>query len=217
MTATDPPVVEVFSDVTCPFAHVGLRRVTEELVARDTGIDVRLLAWPLEWVNGAPLGHAAVAAKAAVLSERLGVESFEGLGRAAWPDTTVPALELTAAAYEIDQATGFAVGMAIRSALFRHGRDISEPDVLVSIAREHGMDGAEVRDARTATLGGRVQVEYEDGRRRGVRGSPHYWAGDTDFFCPALVIGRGDDGGLIADFDPSGLSTFLDAVTGSSE
>src|ERR1700676_508565 len=50
------PVVEVFADIWCPFAHVGLHRVVTRR-ARGPGpdflIDVR--AWPLELVNGMPL------------------------------------------------------------------------------------------------------------------------------------------------------------------
>jgi hypothetical protein len=46
-------VVEVFADVSCPFAHVGLRRLVEQRdkLARDD-IVLRVRAWPLELVNG---------------------------------------------------------------------------------------------------------------------------------------------------------------------
>jgi predicted DsbA family dithiol-disulfide isomerase len=211
MAASVPISIEVFSDITCPFTHVGLERVVSEIAARHVTAEVRLRAWPLEWVNGVPLDRDAVVTKAAILTERLGVDSFEGLGDATWPTTTLPALELTAAAYGIDSATGLAVGLAVRSALFRDGLDIADPAVLAAIADEHDVE-QHTRDDDSA----RVRFDYADGRGRGVRGSPHYWSGDDDFFCPALVIGHDDDGTLTADFDPAGLTAFLDSATGTS-
>ncbi len=202
--------VEVFSDVTCPFAHVGFERIVAELAAHHAVADVHMRAWPLEWVNGVPLDHDAVGAKAATLTARLGIDSFGGLDAGAWPTTTIPALELTAAANEVDLTTGLAVGLAIRAALFRFGRDISDPDVLAEIAAAHDVEpGSASADA--------VHRDYAEGKRRGVRGSPHYWAGDDEFFCPALVIGHDEEVGLTADFNPVGLSSFLDGVTGSFE
>ena len=48
-------VLEVFADVTCPFTHVGLKRVIEHIASSERPIAVRVRAWPLEWVNGAGL------------------------------------------------------------------------------------------------------------------------------------------------------------------
>ena len=48
--------IEVFADVSCPFTHVGLRRLVEhrrQLERDDLRIVVK--AWPLELVNGSPL------------------------------------------------------------------------------------------------------------------------------------------------------------------
>ena len=58
-----PTRLEVFADISCPFTHVGLKRFTHvglkrvvhELAASDGQIDIVVRAWPLEWVNGAPL------------------------------------------------------------------------------------------------------------------------------------------------------------------
>ena len=64
MTLNDPKdpwaqhmsAIEVYADVWCPFAHVGLHYVVERRSALGRGdvlLDIR--AWPLELVNGAPL------------------------------------------------------------------------------------------------------------------------------------------------------------------
>ena len=82
--------------------------------------------------------------------------------------------------------------------------------MLAEIAANHGV-------AIGPTGADAVRRDHAEGQRRGVRGSPHYWAGDDDFFCSALVIGHDEDLGLTADFNPVGLSSFLDSATGSFE
>ena len=54
--STSGPVMEVFADIWCPFAHVGLQTIYEQR-ARNGRADVAIWvrAWPLELVNGAPL------------------------------------------------------------------------------------------------------------------------------------------------------------------
>jgi predicted DsbA family dithiol-disulfide isomerase len=196
--------VEVFADITCPFTHVGLKRVIEHVADLDQSIDVVVRAWPLEWVNGSALDIAAVEVKAAALHDQLGVDDFVGLRPDRWPATTLPALELAAAAYEVDAATGLAVSLALRAALFEQGRDVGDPDVLAAIAAEHGITPHDMSDA--------VQADYDDGLARVVSGSPHFWVGDSDFFCPALEIGHDADNHLTARFDPDGLARFFATI-----
>ena len=55
-------VIEVYADVWCPFAYVGLLCVVErraQLEREDVFLNIR--AWPLELVNGAPLDPEATA------------------------------------------------------------------------------------------------------------------------------------------------------------
>jgi len=200
-------VIEVFADITCPFTHVGLKRVLEHVEAMDQPASVWVRAWPLEWVNGAGLECGAVLEKAAILTEQLGVNDFEGLDPAQWPETTLPALELAAAAYDIDMATGLAVSMHLRTALFEQGQNIQDPGVLAQIAAAHGVQIGE--NARAG-----VQTDYDDGGRRGVAGSPHFMVGSDDFFCPALDLGHDPQGHLTARFDPAGLSAFFARIDG---
>ena len=122
------------------------------------------------------------------------------------PASTIPALNLSALAYERDAATGVAVNFEIRAALFEHGRDVSDPEVLVEIARAHGLPAPP-----TGALEA-VRSDYEEGLERGVIGSPHFFSRGADYFCPALDIGHDDAGGLTARFDPVGLANFLDHV-----
>ena len=202
--------LEVFADITCPFTHVGLKRVVQELGEFDGQIEIVVRAWPLEWVNGAPLEALAVKDKIAALHDQLGTNDFSNFRVDAWPTTTVPALNLAAAAYEVDVATGLAVSLALRDALFEEGRNVGDSAVLSSVANEFGLEPP------SNDVDARVQADYEEGQRRGVRGSPDFWLGDKEFFCPALTLGHDDDG-LTAEFDTDGLGNFLDHVRASSK
>ena len=200
--------LEVFADITCPFTHVGLKQVVGHVAEMSAPVEVIVRAWPLEWVNGSPLDVDAVLVKAAALADQLGVDDFTGLRADRWPATTIPALELAATAYARDVATGLAVSMELRAALFEHGVDVADPDALGLIAAAHHLDagigGAGADDA--------VRADYEAGQRRGVRGSPHFFIGDDSFFCPALDLGHDADGHLTARFDSAMLADFIARV-----
>jgi predicted DsbA family dithiol-disulfide isomerase len=198
--------VEVFADITCPFTHVGLKRVVQHLSEMTGPADVIVRAWPLEWVNGTPLAVGAVTVKARALTEQLGIDDFAGLRADAWPTSTIPALNLAASAYERDAATGLAVSIELRTSLFELGRDVGDPAVLADIAAAHDLP-APPTDAAPA-----VHADFESGRARGVKGSPHFFVGSDDFFCPALDLGHDDEGHLTARFDAAMLAEFFDRI-----
>ena len=109
--------------------------------------------------------------------------------------------------YAASPATGLAVSLALRDALFQHGQDISDPNVLAELARQHGLD------APSSQAGQQVKVDYAQGQARGVKGSPHYFVGSYDFFCPSLDIGRDGARALTATFDTAGMDAFLVKVS----
>ncbi len=196
-------IVEVYADITCPFTHVGLKRVVQHVSEMSEPAEVIVRAWPLEWVNGSPLAVDAVLVKAKALTDQLGVDDFSGIRADAWPTSTIPALNLVASAYERDGATGLALSLELRAALFERGDDISDPDVLAQIATAHGlpMPATETSEA--------VQVDYDGGLARGVKGSPHFFVASDDFFCPTLDLGHDADGQLTARFDADMLADFF--------
>jgi predicted DsbA family dithiol-disulfide isomerase len=198
--------IEVFADMCCPFTHSGLKRVAAQLA--DTDVELVVRAWPLEWVNGAPLEAEAVSAKIAVLENELDVDDFVGFREETWPASTIPALNLAAQAALVDEATGLRVSLALRAALFEQGLDIADPAVLADIAAAHGLStpGTEPHPS--------VEADYADGQRRGVRGSPDFWVGENEFFCPALDLARDEAGALHAEFDRAGLERFIAAAIG---
>lgn len=194
--------IEVFADITCPFAHVGFRRFVGERAARSR-VDVQLhvRAWPLEPLNGEPVDGVQVAPKVAALRSSVAPDLFRGFDAAAYPRTSIPALRVVHGAYKRSVAEGERISLLVRNALFEEGRDISDPEVLRDLwpdadAEFHPSEpGPEVAD-------------WVEGQRRGVKGSPHYFVHDEDFYCPSLTIEHdGDD--LEINFDQAGFDAFV--------
>ena len=196
--------VEVFADVTCPFAHVGLRR----FVARRESLGLtrptlRVRAWPLELVNGEPLARDLVAQHVDELRDQVAPDLFRGFDPDAVPRSSLPALALVAAAYEVDDATGERVSLAVRDALFEHGLDVGDPDVLARIADDERIT-VQRDDAERI-----VRHDFEEGRRRGVRGSPEFFLDGRGWYCPSLQIERVGDA-LRIQPDLDAIRAFLD-------
>jgi len=131
MSATTGPVIEVFADVWCPFAHVGLRAIEDER-ARTGRIDVAIWvrAWPLELVNGVSLDPKVMEKHAEELREQVAPNLFRHLDVDRFPRSTLDALALANRAYRTDLQVGERVSFALRDALFEEGRDISDPQRL---------------------------------------------------------------------------------------
>ena len=196
--------IRVFADVVCPFTHVGLRRVVRRRDEHAADLRLFVEAWPLEWVNGAPLDPALIGEEVAALRAQIAPELFTGFDVAAFPATSVPALALAAAAYERDAPTGESVSFALRTAVFEEGRDVADPAVLRAIAREHELDPAATSEAA-------VREQYEEGRALGVVGSPYFVVGTEGHFCPSLDIEH-HDGRFSIRFDPAAFDAFMTDV-----
>ena len=195
--------IEVFADVVCPFTHVGLRRLTDRRDRSGSTASVRVRAWPLELVNGEPLPVGLVAEEVEELRKHAAPDLFVGFDPTTFPSSALPALALAAAAYRSDDQLGERVSLALRHALFEQGRDVASDEVLADVARRHGVPRVGPSDHD------RVLADWHEGERRSVRGSPHYFVGGDDFFCPALEI-KHVDGRLRIDADPIGFDRFVE-------
>jgi predicted DsbA family dithiol-disulfide isomerase len=207
-------VVEVFADVGCPFAHLGLRRIVDARTrAGRPDVVLHVRAWPLEIVNGKPMDAERVAEHVDELRAGFASGEFVGFRRESFPSTTIPAMALGAAAYEAGVEVGEAVSLELRDMLFEQGEDIGDPAVLSALARRHGVDfDPETENATaTATATAMVEADHAEGVARGVVGSPHFFTGGGDFFCPALNISRDEAGALHVEMDEAGFESFLEA------
>jgi 2-hydroxychromene-2-carboxylate isomerase len=196
--------IEIYADIWCPFAHVGLRAVVQR--RRDLGRDdkpLRVIGWPLELVNQRPLDPDATQAHVDELRDQVAPDLFAGFDRSRFPTTTLPALALTASAYRQGDGFGERVSLGLRDALFEDGLDISEPDVLAAVARANGVGPAGPGDEA------QVLEDWRTGQDRGVKGSPHFFCGELESFCPSLNLERDAGGHLHIRRDAEALGSFL--------
>ncbi|MBU6329019.1 MAG: DsbA family protein [Acidobacteria bacterium] len=198
--------IDVFADIWCPFAHIGLRCAREQLdAAGRPDVVLRIRPWPLELVNSAPMDPDRTTAHIAHLRHQIDDTRFVGFRVETFPTSTIEPLALTERAYVVDPQVGEAMAFALREALFERGIDISDPEAIAALAAEHGIDppGPEDREA--------VIASWHEGQARGVKGSPHFFCGDAEMFCPSLDITRPAEGEVIIDLDVDRLAGFLRA------
>jgi predicted DsbA family dithiol-disulfide isomerase len=201
-------VIDVYADVACPFTHVGLRRFVERRTERRRDdVLLRVHAWPLELVNGEPVGRELVTEEVEQLQDQAAPDLFQGFDPAALPATSMPAFALAAAAYRHSDAVGERVSLALREELFERGHDIADPDRLARLATAEGFELPDLTDDSTP------RADWEEGKRRGVEGSPHYFVGDEGFFCPVLDIKK-VDGHLRVKVDDEQFTRFLERALG---
>jgi predicted DsbA family dithiol-disulfide isomerase len=207
-----PLTLEVFADVGCPFAHLGLLAVVEQCHQRNREVVLRVRSWPLELVNGKPLDAHFIAEEVDEIRPQVAPDQFRGFTAGAFPDSTLPAMELSAAAYAVDDRTGQAVALAVRDALFEQGRNVGDPEVLASIAADHNVPWP-AHDLPVSPAQ-QVRDDWAEGVRRGVVGSPHFFSADGGYFCPALDVSRDSDGHLRVSADRDVLTGFVDGLLG---
>jgi predicted DsbA family dithiol-disulfide isomerase len=203
MQSVEPvQLIEVFADVVCPFTHVGLRRLfalREQRHREDVAIRVR--AWPLELVNGERVPRELLVEEVNDLRQTVASDLFNGFDPDVFPMTSLPALALAASAYNIDTDRGERVSLALRQALFEESSDLADSEELLRIGQLCGLE--DTRGGEAA-----ARADYAEGRARGVIGSPHFFVGSEDFFCPTLEIER-VDGHLSISFDAEGFNEFI--------
>jgi predicted DsbA family dithiol-disulfide isomerase len=101
--------------------------------------------------------------------------------------------------------------MALRDAVFEHGLDIGRPEVVAAIAARFGLDPLDADTTESA-----VRADWDEGKRRGVVGSPHFFTpGGGGWFCPGLAISRDAAGAFVVAWK-QGSEAFVDSVFGEA-
>jgi 2-hydroxychromene-2-carboxylate isomerase len=196
--------IEVFADIWCPFAYVGLRMIRDfrnSVGAHNTHIIVR--SWPLELINGEPMDPAKAKNNCEALRNQIAPNAFSCVNADTFPISTLDALTLVAHAYRTNAELGERAAFRVREALFEEGRDISDSVVLDDLARELGVP--DYADPNHSS----VLADWEEGKTRGVVGSPHFFHGTVGTFCPSLQMSRSPETGLTIHTDSTRLQEFL--------
>jgi predicted DsbA family dithiol-disulfide isomerase len=159
--------VVLYTDLNCPFCYATEQRL-EALDAQD------LVEWrgvehepdlPVPMDTADEELNAELADEVAQVRSRAPeVEIAQPAGKA----NTAYALEFAAAAERTDPERGRRVRRAIYRAFWADGEDISSPDVLAGIARDHGLDHVEVQSEDKL----RVTSWRLDWERSPLRGVP---------------------------------------------
>ena len=180
-------MLTVFSDLHCAWAYVfsiRLRRARDE-VGRPP---VAWRCWPLELVNRRGTPWDTVSQEIPVLTQ-LEPDHFASPRRSTWPSTMLPAMEALKVAGELGgPSAADRLDEAARRAFFLDRRDLSLRTTLADLAAETGLDRADFLNAFDG--GGHrrsVVADWQEGRRRGVEGSPHAFLPDgTAVFNPGI-------------------------------
>jgi predicted DsbA family dithiol-disulfide isomerase len=201
--------VEVFADVLCPFTHVGLHSLIDRRTQRGLNEPrLRIRAWPLELINGKPLDPDHIAAEIVALRGSVRPDLFAGFSVDTFPSTSMAAFALTAAADRTgDPILIEKVGMALRDAVFEQGLDIGRPAVVRTVADRFGLTPLDAEATEAA-----VRADWDEGKRRGVVGSPHFFTPEGGgWFCPGLAISRDAAGDFVVAWK-DGNEAFVDSV-----
>ncbi len=178
-----PLTVDIVSDVVCPFCFIGMRRVEQALEqegVRDAEITFHpFLLDPSTPPEGVDLRES--------LRKKLGGDPEQMFGRVEQMAkesgipldfTKVRRHPNTIASHTLirhakDKGTQHALAAALFGAHFLEGKDLSNVEELVAIAKAHGFADDEARrllaDAGEAA---RTRAEAEEAARQGIRGVP---------------------------------------------
>lgn len=191
-----PVVVEIWSDLHCPWASTVVHRLIR---ARDRlGLDVVFdpRPWPLEFVNDRGTPRVTVESEMALLANHE-PELFSRFGfwadkpsRVAWPSTFLPAFELVAAARRVGGAQAAErVDHSVRLQFFAEGRDVSIRSELERAARAADVDAdAVLRTWDIQNVRADVLADWERSKGLSIQGSPQiFWPDGTSSHNPGIV------------------------------
>lgn len=93
-------LVEVWSELHCPWALVAVARLRAAKARMQEPVVLAPRSWPLEWVNGSGTPRTVVTTEVAALASHE-PDLFRRFDAASWPSTFLPAYELVAAARRV--------------------------------------------------------------------------------------------------------------------
>ena len=187
--------IVVFSDLTCPFAHVAIHRLLETRARLGLDDAVRLdhHVFPIELLNGAPgtrRGSDSEIPVLGALEPDAGWQIWQGPDYH-YPSTVLLAFEAVQAAKAQSLAISEQLDRALRRAFWAQSRPIHLHHELITIAST--VDGIDVDDVdqalRHGTYRHRIFDDLDVVRSSAVSMSPHLFLPDgTDIANPGITV-----------------------------
>ncbi len=184
-------LVEIWSDVVCPWCYIGKRRFEAALARFEHAGEVEVRWRSFELDPRAPFrragdmaGHLAAKYGMTVEDARARLADMDAMAAAeglaydlarTQGGNTLDAHRLIHLAYEKGPEAGAAVKEALLHAYFIEFRPISEPDVLVEIGEAQGLERAEVEELLAGDrFTSEVRAEEAEASALGATGVPFF-------------------------------------------
>lgn len=184
-------LVEIWSDVVCPWCYIGKRRFEAALERFEYSDEVEVRWRSFELDPRAPFRRSGTMAEHIAAKYGLSYDDaaarLESMNRLAARDglsydlartqggNTFDAHRLIHLGYEAGDATGAAVKEALLDAYFTRLQPVSEPDVLVEIGSKVGLDESEVRAMlESDRFAGEVRADELVAANLGCTGVPFF-------------------------------------------
>ncbi len=187
-------LVQVWSDIACPWCYVGKRRLEAALASFAERDAVQVVWRAFELDPSAPRVRPATQSYAARLAAKYGTPVAEAEGMIARMTDVARADGLDFHFERVQSGSTFDAHRVLHLALDRgvqdavkerflraymtEGEPIGEPDALVRLAAEAGLDAEEVRGVLASDAYAReVRADEEEAREVGIRGVPFFVIG----------------------------------------
>jgi predicted DsbA family dithiol-disulfide isomerase len=211
--------VDIWSDVVCPWCYLGKRRFEKALATFDGRDDVRIAHRSFQLDPARPQGQTSSRRAMLMSKYRLSEDQVRAMDRTMEQTAAAEGLEyrlteagLTGNTLDAHQLVHLAASHGredkmlerLYKAYFTEQRSVFDAESLVSLARDEGLDGTEVREALE---GGRyvdaVARDLSEARSLGVTGVPFFvidgrygisGAQAADVFTRALSVASENEG-----------------------
>lgn len=181
-----PLTIAVYSDIVCPWCHLGKKRLERGLeLAGFTDAEVVFLPYelnpdmPAEGMDRTAYLDAKYGAERRLdMERRLTEAAFEDGVAFNWPLVT-RAVNTRKAHVLIALANALDLGVRLKgdlmTAYFEQGRDVSDEETLLEIGEAAGLDRAQMQAALLdKALAGQIETLEQHARRIGVQGVPFF-------------------------------------------
>lgn len=181
-------LIEVWSDLMCPWGYLAgiyLRRARDEY--GSDGVELSFHVWPRDVAEDAPQVPARLDAEMVAAAQHEPT-AFSRYTAPTWPSSSLPASEAQRWGYSLGPEVGDAFDLALRRALFLHGRDVSQISQLVEIANNEGLDGEHLAmSLRSGRFRPDVEADISEGASV-VKSTPTIVVAGTSYEHPGFDL-----------------------------